>query len=169
MGKGWEPSPGAGAAPVPGGSLVLCMPVAVHHDVVSLGEVSNGCRRGSVPCHTPMGGDRSPGLCCCAGTGLAGAGSPQDEAATEVTGFRAEPSCHEPQVKVEMGETLEELSWRRVNVSRWCPEWSWGGWVCSLTPRKPVQAQRTSPFCPFLSFFPFSIPPASSSQRPARG
>ena len=54
-----------------------------------------------------------------------------------------------------------------MNVSRRCPRWSLGGQGCSLKSRKPIQAQRTFPFCPFLSFFPFppflSLPPAQAN------
>lgn len=42
-----------------------------------------------------------------------------------------------------------------MDACRHCLRWSWGRQGCSLKSRKPVQAQRTFSFCPFLSLFPF--------------
>lgn len=61
-----------------------------------------------------------------------------------------------------------------MDACRHCLRWSWGRRGCSLKSRKPVQAQTTFCFCPFLSLFPFPpflplLPADASSPQESEG
>ncbi|KAM9657000.1 zinc finger protein 385C isoform 3-T3 [Morphnus guianensis] len=140
-------------------------------DLLSLGDVLHGCRRGSNPCPCPCPdeGSHIPRALppCRDGAGRSQFPSPSRGSAGAHPGFCAEPGCHKPQIKAVTGETLEKAVLDRDEQEQTVPEIVLGRTGVLSETQKTHSSTENFPFLPVSSFFPFppflSLPPAEAN------
>uniref|UniRef100_A0A8D0EWT5 Zinc finger protein 385C n=1 Tax=Strix occidentalis caurina TaxID=311401 RepID=A0A8D0EWT5_STROC len=171
-GKGWKSSPGARAAPGPGGNRAPLCPVAAWGEWwllplgfglwemiwVAAGAAAFPARSLVIPRALPPRRDGAGRCQLPPSRGSTGA----------QPGFCAELGCHRPQRKAATGETSARaaLSWDEPEQT--VPEMVLGRTGVLSETQKTHSSTENFPFLPFLSFFPFS-PSLSLPPAPAEG